>query len=188
MTVNPKSSSSQAKPARVGLVTIFTGDGKGKTTAAIGTAVRAAGHGLRVFIVFFFKGKMFAQGEVKSLSQLPGVTTVSFGTTEWVKKGITNSEANAQAKKALEAAQSAVSSGRYDLVIMDEINSALDFGLIALDDVLGLIQSRPSHIDLILTGRNADKRVIDKADVVTEMVKVKHAYDCGVSAREGIDY
>jgi cob(I)alamin adenosyltransferase len=180
--------SDPVKTPHVGLVTVFTGEGKGKTSAAIGTAVRAAGYGLRVFVVFFFKGKMFTQGEVTSLASLPSVKTAGFGTSTWVRKGAATAEAVEQAHKALEAGVKAVTGGQYDVVILDEINSAADFGLIKVEDVEQLISSRPSGVDLILTGRGASKKIIDMADTVTEMVNVKHAYDKGIPARGGIDY
>jgi cob(I)alamin adenosyltransferase len=173
---------------RKGLVTIFTGDGKGKTTAAIGTAVRAAGYGLRVFIVFFLKGKMFSQGEALALERLPNIETASFGASGWIKKGVADPEAFFQARKALEAAGKAIAGGHYDLVIMDEVNGAVDFGLIPVADVIEMVSARPDSVDVILTGRHADSRVIEMADVVTEMVNVKHAFDNGVKARRGIDY
>jgi cob(I)alamin adenosyltransferase len=173
---------------RQGLVTVFTGDGKGKTTAAIGTAVRAAGYGLRVFIVFFLKGNMFTQGEANALAKFPNVETASFGTSAWVLKGSVNPEAASQSAKALESAEKALTGGKYDLVILDEINGALDFGLITLEKVVELIVSRPPNVDLILTGRHADPAIIKIADVVTEMVNIKHAFDRGVLAREGFDY
>ncbi|RJO62504.1 MAG: cob(I)alamin adenolsyltransferase [Dehalococcoidia bacterium] len=173
---------------RKGLVTIFTGDGKGKTTAAIGTAVRAAGYGLRVYIVFFLKGKMFSQGEALSLERFPNIKTVSFGANSWIKKGAVNAQARTQAAKALKAASKAMDSGDYDLVIMDEVNGAVDFGLIPLEDVIEVVTARPESVDLLLTGRHADARIIQMADVVTEMVNVKHAFERGVKAREGIDF
>ena len=173
---------------RKGLVTVFTGDGKGKTTAAIGTAVRAAGYGLRVFIVFFLKGKMFSQGEARALEGFPNIKTASFGQNGWVKKDTVNREASDQAMKALETAAKVLEHGEYDLVILDEVNGAVDFGLIPVEDVVAMMAGKPEGVDLILTGRHADKRIIQMADVVTEMVNVKHAFDCGVKAREGIDY
>jgi len=180
--------SDTAGEPRRGLVTVFTGDGKGKTTAAIGTAVRAAGYGLRVYIIFFMKGKMFSQGEVKALSQFPNINLACFGQHGWVKKGAVNAEASAQARKALETAGKAIGSGDYDLVIMDEVNGAVDFGLIPVDDVVEMIAAKPESIDLILTGRRADSQIIQMADVVTEMVNVKHVFERGIKAREGIDY
>jgi cob(I)alamin adenosyltransferase len=188
LTENVKPQPDPTKLPRKGLVTVFTGDGKGKTTAAIGTAVRAAGYGLRVFIVFFLKGKMFSQGEALALEIFPGIKTASFGASGWIKKGAVNAEASAQALKALETAGKAIASGEYDLVIMDEVNGAVDFGLISVEDVIKVITARPDSIDVILTGRHADSRIIEMADVVTEMVNVKHAFERGIKAREGIDY
>jgi cob(I)alamin adenosyltransferase len=188
LTDNSTQPSDRAGMRRQGLVTVFTGNGKGKTTAAIGTAVRAAGYGHRVFIVFFLKGKMFTQGEVQALAKFPNVETASFGTSAWVIKGTADPEASSQSAKALESARNALASGKYDLVILDEINGALDFGLVTLEDVIDLIASRPPNVDLILTGRGADPAVIEAADVVTEMVNVKHAFERGVPAREGFDY
>jgi cob(I)alamin adenosyltransferase len=173
---------------RRGLVTVFTGDGKGKTTAAIGTAVRAAGYGLRVYIIFFMKGKMFSQGEVKALSQFPNINLACFGQHGWVKKGAGNMEAREQAEKALDLARKIIAGDENDLVILDEINGAVDFGLIPVDDVVEMIAAKPESIDLILTGRRADSRIIQMADVVTEMVNVKHVFERGIKAREGIDY
>jgi cob(I)alamin adenosyltransferase len=167
---------------------VFTGDGKGKTTAAVGTAVRAAGCGLRVLIVFFLKGKMFSHGEVVALSRIPGIETVSYGVSRWIKKGVSDSEASNQAQQALEASARAVKGGNYDLVVMDEVNAAVDFGLVPVKDVMEVISIRPENVDIILTGRQADPCIIMAADIVTEMVNSKHAFERGVEAREGIDY
>jgi cob(I)alamin adenosyltransferase len=172
----------------VGLVTVFTGDGKGKTTAAIGTAVRAAGYGLRVYIIFFMKGKMFSQGEVKALEHFPNIKLASFGQQSWVKKGAVNQETREQATRALDLARKIVSGNEYDLVIMDEINGAVDFGLVPVESVMEIIGAKPDNVDLILTGRHADDRIVQMADVVTKMVNVKHAFERGIKAREGIDY
>jgi cob(I)alamin adenosyltransferase len=171
-----------------GLVQVFTGDGKGKTTAALGAILRAAGHGLNIFIIFFIKGS-YAYGEFSALAKLPNVRVASFGLRQFINKraGI-NPEEKRQAEVALTAAREAVNSGDYDLVVLDEINIALDFHLIEIDDVIDIIKDKPSHVELILTGRNADSRLIEIADLVTEMVKVKHPFDKGVKAREGIEY
>jgi cob(I)alamin adenosyltransferase len=165
-----------------GLVQIFTGDGKGKTTAALGTVLRAAGHGLKVFIVFFMKG------EYNSLSRLPDVEMASFGFRKFIDPANIKPEEKEQAKAALETARKAVISGKYNLVVLDEVNVALGFNLIELDDVIRLIKDKPSHVELILTGRRADSRLIEMADLVTEMVKVKHPFDKGIKARKGIEY
>ena len=170
-----------------GLVQIFTGDGKGKTTAALGTILRAAGHGLKIFIVFFMKGD-YAYGEYNSLSRLPDVEMASFGFRKFTDPANIKPEEKEQAKAALETARKAVISGNYDLVVLDEVNVALGFNLIELDDVIRLIKDKPSHVELILTGRRADSRLIEMADLVTEMVKVKHPFDKGIKARKGIEY
>jgi cob(I)alamin adenosyltransferase len=171
-----------------GLVQVFTGEGKGKTTAALGTILRAAGHGLKIYIIFFIKGD-YAYGEYKTLASLPGVKLASFGLRQFIYKerGI-NPEEKKQAEAALAAAREAVNSGLYDLVVLDEIIMALDFKLIAMDDVLSLIKNKPSHLELILTGRRADTRLIEAADLVTDMVNVKHPFDKGIKARRGIEY
>lgn len=170
-----------------GLVQIFTGEGKGKTTAALGTILRAAGHGLKVFVVFFMKGD-YTYGEYSSLPRLPGVEMASFGFRRFTNRANIKPEEKEQAKAALETARQAIISGNHDLVVLDEVNVALDYHLIELDDVVRLIKDKPPHVELILTGRYADSRLIEMADLVTEMVKVKHPYDRGIKARKGIEY
>jgi cob(I)alamin adenosyltransferase len=171
-----------------GLVQVFTGDGKGKTTAALGTILRAVGHGLNIFIVFFIKGS-YAYGEFSALGKLPNVKLATFGLRQFMDKNIEiNPEEKRQAEAALSTAREAIESGLYDLVVLDEINVALDFHLITMDDVIDIIKNKPSHVELILTGRNAAARLIEMADLVTEMVNIKHPYDKGVKARQGIEY
>jgi cob(I)alamin adenosyltransferase len=176
-----------SEPFGPGLVQIFTGDGRGKTSAALGTVIRALGHGLKVYIVFFMKGD-YAYGERHILNQLPGVTMVSFGNDDFVYPEKIKPEQVAQAGKALEAARSAMLSGKYDVVVMDEVNLAATFKLIAVDDILQLIKDKPPNVELILTGRRADPRLVQMADMVTEMVKIKHPYDQGIPSRMGIEY
>ncbi len=170
-----------------GLVQVFTGNGKGKTSAALGSILRASGHGFRVFIVFFMKGK-YPYGEFKSLPGLPNVEVASFGLRCLIDPNNVNPEEIKQAELALKTAREAVLSGKYDMVVLDEVNVAVYFKLIPLDDVLKLIEEKPAELDLILTGRYAETAVIERADLVTEMVKVKHPYDKGVKARKGIEY
>ena len=170
-----------------GLVQIFTGNGKGKTTAALGTVLRAIGHGLRVFIVFFMKGD-YAYGEYNTLAKLPNVEVSSFGFRKLTDPTNIKPEEREQAKLALAAALDAVLSGDYDLVVVDEINVALSYNLIELDDVIKLIKDKPSNVELILTGRYVDTKLVEMADLVTEMVKVKHPFDRGIKARKGIEY
>jgi cob(I)alamin adenosyltransferase len=170
-----------------GLVQIFTGAGKGKTTAALGAVLRAAGHGLKISVIFFIKGDS-SGGEYRSLSRFPNVEVTSFGLRQFIYKTGVNPAEKKQAEAALSAAREAIVSGRYDLVVLDEINVAVYFKLLEADEVVRLIKDKPPHVELILTGRNADKRLIEMADLVTEMVKIKHPFDKGIKARKGIEY
>jgi len=169
-------------PGNKGLVSIFTGDGKGKTTAAIGTAVRAAGHGLRVFIVFFAKGGQFLNGEAKALSCIPNITIAGYEHKGWIDKDNITPEEKEQAQAALASAREAMHSGRYDLIVLDEIN------MVGLDEMAEFIKDKPANVELILTGRYAEPGLVQMADLVTEMLAVKHPYNSGVKARPGFDY
>jgi cob(I)alamin adenosyltransferase len=170
-----------------GLVQVFTGNGKGKTTAALGTVLRAAGHGLKVYIVFFLKGD-YARGEFTALDKFPNVEVSRSGFRRFVDPARITPKEKEQAERAFAAAREAVTSGRYDLVVLDELNVAITYNLVGLDDVIRLIEEKPPHVELIITGRQAEARLIEKADLVTEMVKVKHPYDKGIKARKGIEY
>jgi cob(I)alamin adenosyltransferase len=176
-----------SETATKGLVEIFTGNGKGKTSAALGIALRAAGHGRRVYIVFFMKGE-FPYGEQKTLSDLPNVDFDRYGFESFVDPANVRPEEKEEAQKALAAAEQAMFSKRYNVVILDEVNVAASWKLIDVKEIITLIKDRPEDIDLILTGRYADPRVIELADLVTEMVKIKHPYDKGIPSRRGIDY
>ena len=167
---------------------IFTGEGKGKTTAALGAVLRAAGHGLKISIIFFIKGHS-SQGEYKSLAALPNVKVASFGLRQFIHKNdAINPAEKAQAQAALAAAREDIIGGKFDLVVLDEINVAVYFRLLGVQDVLRLIKDKPPRVELILTGRNADKKLIEIADLVTEMGKIKHPFDKGVKARKGIEF
>jgi cob(I)alamin adenosyltransferase len=170
-----------------GLVQVFTGNGKGKTTAALGTIVRAVGHGLKVFIVFFMKGD-YEYGEFNALLKLPNVEIRKSGFREFTDPLNIKPEEKEQAESALAAAREATLSGSYDLVVLDEVNVALEYKLIEPAEVMKLIEDKPPHVELILTGRYADNALVEKADLVTEMVKVKHPFDKGIKARKGIEY
>jgi cob(I)alamin adenosyltransferase len=170
-----------------GLVQVFTGNGKGKTTAALGTILRAAGHGLRIFIVFFMKGD-YTYGEFQTLLKLPNVEILKSGFREFTDPLNVRPEEKEQAAKALAVARDAVNSGHYDLVVLDEVNVAIEYKLIKLEDVLMLIKEKPPHVELVLTGRYADDRIVEIADLVTEMVNVKHPFEKGIKARKGIEY
>jgi cob(I)alamin adenosyltransferase len=170
-----------------GLVEIFTGEGKGKTSAALGAVIRALGHGLRVYVVFFMKGD-FPYGEQKILCQLPNCTVERFGFQEFVDPAHVKPEEKEEARKALKAARKAMLSLKYDLVILDEVNVAAAWKLIDLNEVIKLIHKKPEKVELILTGRYADPKLIELADLVTEMVKVKHPFDKGILSRKGFEY
>ena len=170
-----------------GLVRIFTGNGKGKTTAALGAVIRALGHGLRVYVVFFMKGD-YPYGELSTLSKLSGVKVASFGFRCLTDPANIKPEEIEQAGMALSAARKAILSGDYDLVVLDEVNVAVAMKLIELTGVINLIKDKPKGVELILTGRYAGSELLELADLATEMVKVKHPYDRGVLARKGIEY
>jgi len=170
-----------------GLVQVITGNGKGKTTAALGATLRALGHGWRVYIVFFMKGD-YPYGEFSTLAKLPNVEVAKFGFRHFIDPANIKPEEIDQAKQALSAARKAMLSGNYDLVVLDEVNVASAWQLIETDEVIKLIRDKPANVELILTGRYADNKVIELADLVTEMVKIKHPYTSGTPARRGIEY
>ena len=168
-----------------GYVQLYTGDGKGKTTAAIGLAVRAAGAGLRVFFGQFMKSGHY--NEIASLQKLaPQIDVRQFGHEEFVT-GKPSLRDITMAREGLDAAREATTGGAYDLVILDEALVANFFHLFEAEELLELIAQKPEAVELVLTGRRADPRLIEAADLVTEMRLVKHYYDQGVSARNGIE-
>jgi len=170
-----------------GLIQVYTGSGKGKTTAALGQAMRAAGQGLKVYIVQFMKGWPY-YGELDTVGQHPNITLKQFGRPDFVDKENPEPVDVRKAQEALDHAQEMVMSGKYNLVILDEVNVALEWKLIALGDVLSLMAEKPPQVELILTGRYADPEVLARADLVTEMQEVKHPYQKGLLSRRGIDY
>ena len=170
-----------------GLVQVYTGDGKGKTTAAFGLALRAAGKGFSVFIVQFLKGRHY--GELESVKRLSDrIKVVQSGLDTFVKKGEPSDEDLRLARRGLELARDAIASGEYDIVILDEVNVAVELGVLKVAEVLPLIDERPSGVELVLTGRYAPAEFCERADLITEMKKVKHCYDAGVGMREGIEF
>jgi cob(I)alamin adenosyltransferase len=173
--------------ARKGLVEVFTGNGRGKTSAALGVVLRALGHDFKVCIIFFMKGN-YPYGEKKTLAHFSNVTFSIFGGLGFVDPRHVKEEDKQEARKALEAGRDAVMSGKYDLVVLDEVNVAAAWGLVELDEVIKLIEDKPKSVELILTGRYADPKLVKIADLVTEMVAIKHPYDDGVGARAGLDY
>jgi len=170
-----------------GLVQVYTGNGKGKSSAAFGLALRAIGRGLKVYIVQFIKGG-FDYGELYIVDRLPNLKLKAFGRGKFVTEKPPDKVDAELAEEALALAEKVVKSGEYDIVILDEINVALSLKLISLEEVLELIRNKPKHVELVLTGRNVPNEIIEAADLVTEMREVKHPYNKGFQARKGIEY
>lgn len=172
---------------RTGTVQVYTGDGKGKTTAALGQALRAWGHGRRVIVIQFMKGRI-NYGELAAAEKLDGFDIIQMGREIFVSKENPDPVDVEMARDALRLLGDKVKSGDYDMVIADEINVALDFGLIDLEPVLELMNNKPPELELVLTGRSAHPEVIEAADLVSEVREIKHHFKEGVSAREGVEY
>jgi cob(I)alamin adenosyltransferase len=170
-----------------GLVQVYTGNGKGKTSAAFGLALRAIGRGLKVYIVQFIKGG-FDYGELYVIDKLPNLTLKAFGRGKFVTAKPPEKEDLRLAEEAFQLAKEVVGGGRYDVVVLDEVNVALDLKLVSLEEVLELIKSKPKHVELVLTGRYAPKEIVEVADLVTEFREVKHPFNKGDRARKGIEY
>jgi len=170
-----------------GLIQVYTGTGKGKTTAALGLALRAAGHRLRVLMIQFLKGGI-AYGELKSAKKLsPYLIIVPMGRECFVNKKDPHPVDRRWAKKGWEAAKEAVKSGKYQIIILDEVNVGVDYGLVPLDELLDLMKNKPKNVELVLTGRWAKPEVLRQADLVTEMKEIKHYYRKGIESRIGIE-
>jgi cob(I)alamin adenosyltransferase len=167
-----------------GLVQLYTGNGKGKTTAGLGQAIRASGQGLRVGIIQFFKGR--CSGEQRMAKRL-NLKIYSFCPVHPALGG-ERKKAKRECREGLRFAQEIIQSKKYDLIILDEINIATRDRLVEVNDVLTLIKKKPKKVELILTGRGASKKIIASSDLVTEMRKIKHPYQKGVRAKRGIEY
>lgn len=173
-----------------GLVIVYTGGGKGKTTAALGLALRAVGHNKRIKMIQFIKGS-WHYGEMVSSARLKpelDMVAVGRGFVGILDDTSTPEQHRRVAAEALAAARRDVVSGRYDIVILDEINYASNLGLISENEILEVLGARPDGVDIVLTGNHAAPGVVEAADLVTEMREVKHPFRRGVRAREGIDY
>jgi cob(I)alamin adenosyltransferase len=170
-----------------GYVHVYTGNGKGKTTAALGLAFRAIGHGLKVYIGQFMKGQHY--GELDTASLLPELITIEqYGKDTFIHvKQPPNKADVLMAQKGLEKARTAMLSGKYNIIILDEITTAYHFNLVSVEDMLSFIKLKPEGIELVYTGRYAPKTLIDEADIVTEMNEIKHYYQNNISARDGIE-
>jgi cob(I)alamin adenosyltransferase len=170
-----------------GYIQVYTGDGKGKTTASLGLAVRAAGHGLRTVIVQFMKG-WIDYGELAGVKMLsPFVEIRQAGRDTFVNRRAPDPEDVRLAREGWEYARDVIRGREADIVVLDEINCALAYGLLPLDEVLAVVRSKPDGLELILTGRGAPPEMVAAADLVTEMRDVKHYYNAGIDARAGIE-
>ncbi len=170
-----------------GLVQVYTGDGKGKTTAALGLVLRAVGKGHSAFIIQFMKGKI-NYGELESCGELTNTEIEQYGRADFVDK-----ENPAQvdinfAEEGFQRAKEVISSGDYDIVVLDEMNITLDYELLDKEKVIEAIEDRPEHVEGVLTGRYAPSSIIDAADLVSVISEVKHPFRDGIEAREGIEY
>ena len=173
---------------RPGYVQVYTGDGKGKTTASLGLVLRAAGYGHRSCIVSFLKGDP-NYGELKFIREhMPMVEYHLCGRMNFVDPKNPDPEDVRVAQEGFATACAAVSSGDFHIVVLDEINVAVTLGLIEVAEVLGMIATRPEHVEIVLTGRDVPRELFDAADLVTEMTVHKHFYDAGIPARRGIEY
>ena len=168
-----------------GYIQVYTGNGKGKTTAALGLAIRAAGAGLKVFIAQFIKKGEYS--EIKALKRFKDLITVEqFGSGRFIKGKPSASDIEA-ARKGVEKIKAAFTSGQHNVVIMEEANVAAGLGILSVEDILKIMDEKPKDVELVITGRGADSRIIEKADLVTEMKEVKHYFQKGVKARIGIE-
>jgi len=174
----------------LGLIQIYTGTGKGKTTAAIGAGIRAVGQGLRVHMIQFLKGgdNFPPYGEVRALAPISRFTLEQFGPPHFIIPDAISDEDREIVKRGLERAEEVLASGNYDLVILDEINVVLHLGMATLQQVLDLLDRKPTQTELILTGRGAPEALLERADLVSRIEAVKHPLDKGIRARPGIEY
>jgi cob(I)alamin adenosyltransferase len=168
-----------------GYIHLYTGNGKGKTTAALGLAIRAVGAGKKVFIAQFVKGMHYA--ELDSLKRFPEITLKQYGLDCFIVKEPTQKDIDA-AQTGWKEISAIIKQNSYDMVVLDEICIALYYHLIELSDVLAVLQKKPLSMEIVLTGRYAPQELIDMADLVTEMKEIKHYYNQGIEAREGIEY
>ena len=188
MTSRANAKKDQQRPRiKKGLVIVNTGDGKGKTTAALGVALRALGYDFKVSMIQFIKGQ-WKPGEVRMASKLaPNFEIVPMGLGfTWLSKDLDRDKA--QAQNGWKLAKEKIESGKYNIVILDELTYAINYGFINLEEVLHTLKRKPEMLHVIITGRNAPKELVEMADLVTEMKLVKHPYEMGVVAQHGIDF
>ncbi|MDR4507522.1 MAG: cob(I)yrinic acid a,c-diamide adenosyltransferase [Candidatus Brocadiaceae bacterium] len=172
-----------------GLIIVHTGNGKGKTTAALGLGFRAVGQGMKVLMLQFIKGSQ-RTGELHTVKRLePDFQIVQMG-KGFIKacNGIISEDIRENVRKSWESAKEAIFSDSYDMVILDEINNVIDYGLVDAEDVISVLKEKPKRLNLVLTGRNARNTLIEMADMVTDMQEIKHHYKNGVKAQRGIEF
>lgn len=167
-----------------GYIQVYTGDGKGKTTASLGLALRAAGAGLQVYIIQFLKKGDYS--EIKALAGFENITIEQYGMNRFIK-GKPSPEDIRAGEKGYKKLREVLTAGSHDLVIAEEANVAVSYRLISEDQLLELTDLKPDHVELVITGRGATQKVIDRADLVSEIKEIKHYYKKGVSARVGIE-
>jgi len=175
---------------KIGLIIVNTGDGKGKTTAALGICVRAVGYDMKVAMIQFIKGS-WHYGEIDGIKKLaPNVELFAGGKgfVGIVDDNLPREEHEKAARSTLEHAEELMLSGKYDIIILDELNVAVSIGLLELKDILKLLDKKPEKLDIVITGRGAKDELIERADLVTEMKEIKHPYQKGILAQKGIDY
>jgi len=171
-----------------GLVHVYYGDGRGKTSTALGTALRACGHGMKVKVIQLLKGMSFI-GECKAQQKLPNFELEQFGNAAYINKAHVRNTDKELAEQGLVEARHSLASGLYDVVVIDEALYALEFGLIPVEELVSIINSKPKKVELILTGgRNPPKEILELADYVSNIVLEKHPYQKGINARMGIDF
>ncbi len=171
----------------LGLVQVYTGTGKGKTTAALGLGLRASGKGFKVYMIQFMKGDI-EYGEITAVRKLDGFVIEQFGRPDFVDREHPAEIDIEFAKKGLARAEKIIKEKDYDILILDEINVAIDWHLLRLEEIIDLIKKKPKNMELILTGRYAHPKLIELADLVTEMEEIKHPYQQGILARDGIEH
>jgi len=182
-----KEANTEEQPKSKGLVIVITGDGKGKTTSAFGQALRAVGQGYHVLVVQFMKGRKY--GEFKAAKEyLPNITVKLVGLDSFVMRDNPAPIDVEMAQKGFAFVKKAIKSGKYNMVIMDELNVAMDFKLVDTKEVIEMIENRPPGVDLIMTGRNAPAEIINIADTVSEVKEIKHHYAAGIKDRAGIEF
>lgn len=169
------------------MIQVYTGNGKGKTTAALGLAFRAAGHGFNVIMIQFMKGKI-NYGELESAKLLSNFSIEQYGRPDFVNPEKPDKIDIDLAKQAMERSKEVINSQKFDMVILDEINVAVSYGLIQVDDVIELIKSTPDKMELILTGRGMPQELKEYVDLISEVREVKHYFQKGIPAREGIEH